>query len=269
VNGKPTISLAMDSRELASLYDEVGVHQFEHGKQLLAALDIRPGEQVLDIGTGTGRLAIYAVGLVGPSGRVVGIDPLPTRIEIARSKARRNFEVRLGRAEDLSEFRDASFDIVYLNSVFHWVDDKIRALREINRVLKPAGRLGISCHDPSRPLEAFHFISQAMSALGIEPDHHLACPCHGISAKKLQEQLGAAGFVQCTCESRTFVDVFPNSETLIVWASSSAFGNILVNLSEADHVRVRETVDHLLKPKLTSEGICLKRHLTFSTARKP
>jgi len=100
------------------------VHQFEHGKQLLAALDIRPGQEVLDIGTGTGRLAIYVAGLIGPSGRVVGIDPLPTRIEIARSKARGNFDARLGRAEDLSEFSDASFDVVYLNSVLHWVEDK-------------------------------------------------------------------------------------------------------------------------------------------------
>jgi len=65
------------------------VQQFEHGKQLLAALDIRPGQKVLDIGTGTGRLAIYVAGLIGPSGRVVGIDPLPTRIESARYPQRK------------------------------------------------------------------------------------------------------------------------------------------------------------------------------------
>jgi len=268
VDGKPTISLALDSPELAVLYDEAGLHQFEHGKQLIGALDIRPGQKVLDIGAGTGRLAMYVGGLVGPSGLVVGIDPLRTRIEIARSRAQGCFEARLGRAEDLSEFSDASFDVVYLNSVFHWVKDKFRALREISRVLKPSGRLGISCQDPTRPLEVWHFISQALSGLALAPNSPLACPSLGISADELQAHAITAGFVECACESRTFVDAFPNVEALMGWVSSSTFGNFLVDVVPADRLRVREKLGQLLQPKLALDGIRLERHLIFATARK-
>src|ERR1700730_1791014 len=118
------ISSAHDSAELAATYEKVSDCQFDHGKQLIAALNISSGEHVLDIGAGTGRLAAHVSELVGPAGYVAGIDPLALRIEIAQSKKIRNFQGRVGRAEDLSQFSDASFDVVYLNSVFHWVEDK-------------------------------------------------------------------------------------------------------------------------------------------------
>ena len=110
---EPGITLTHDTPELAATYEEVSIRQFENGKQLVATLNISRGERVLDIGTGTGRLAAHVAKIVGPTGCVVGIDPLPLRIEIAQSKAVRNFEARVGRAEDLSAFADATFDVVY------------------------------------------------------------------------------------------------------------------------------------------------------------
>jgi arsenite methyltransferase len=83
---RPAISSTQDSPELAAAYQEVSTHQFEHGKLLIDALNLSNGQRVLDIGAGTGRLGAYVAGLVGPSGYVIGIDPLPLRIEIARSK---------------------------------------------------------------------------------------------------------------------------------------------------------------------------------------
>jgi hypothetical protein len=118
-------SLRHDTAELASTYDQVSLHHlFEHGKQLISALNISSGEAVLDIGAGTGRLAAYVAEIVGPAGYVVAMDPLPPRVEIAQSKASDNLEACVGRAEVLSEFPDETFDVVYLNSVFHWVEDK-------------------------------------------------------------------------------------------------------------------------------------------------
>src|SRR5262249_1917818 len=218
---QPQISTAQDSPELAALYEEVGVHQFEHGKQLIAALSVSCGQHVLDIGAGTGRLAIHVAERVGPSGHVVGIDPLPLRIEIARSKAPGNFEAHVGRAEDLSEFADASFDVVYLNSVFHWVEDKSRALAEIFRVLKPTGRLGLNCHDRRRRQEVRRLIRRALVEVGLEVDHRLAHPSLGVSAGELAVQVTAAGFVQYKGQSRTFVDVFPNIDALMASLRSS------------------------------------------------
>ena len=80
---------------------------------------------------------------VGTTGVVAGIDPLEERIEIARSRGGvGRFEV--GLAEDLGAFEDASFDLVCMSSVLHWVEDKAKALAEVRRVLRPGGRLGVT-----------------------------------------------------------------------------------------------------------------------------
>ena len=264
--GKPVVSSARDSPQLAALYDEVGVRQFEQGKRLIAALDISLGQRVLDVGVGTGRLAIHVAELVGPSGHVVGIDPLPSRIEIARSKACENFAARVGRGEDLSEFADASFDVVYLNSVFHWVEDKPRALAEIFRVLKADGRLGLNCVDPVRPSEMRLLICRALVEAGLD---HRPISSLGLPAAELEAQVTAAGFVEYAGESRAFVDVFPSVDALMTWVSSSMLGNFLFDVSAADCIRVRDELARLLEPKHTREGIRLERHLAFATARKP
>lgn len=106
---------------------------------------IAPGEAVLDVGCGTGTLAIAAARRAGESGIVHGVDPSPELVARARKKARRAgvevaFTVASG--EELS-FADASFDVVLSTLVFHHLShDALRAsVAEIRRVLKPGGRM--------------------------------------------------------------------------------------------------------------------------------
>jgi arsenite methyltransferase len=120
------LSLTLDTPTLAEYYDSVSQdRQLKAGQLLIERLAIRPGEHVLDVGAGTGLLAAHVGKLVGDSGMVVGIDPVPLRIEIAKHRTRRNIAFRVGDAYDLSEFASESFDVVYLNAVFHWLPDKL------------------------------------------------------------------------------------------------------------------------------------------------
>jgi len=104
---------------------------------------IREGEAILDIGCGAGVDSIIAAGLVGPSGSVTGIDVVPEMLARASENARlaglANVAFRESSAEQLP-FPDNSFDLVISNGVFNLVVDKVQALGEVFRVLKPAGR---------------------------------------------------------------------------------------------------------------------------------
>jgi len=263
------VSLQLDSPELASTYEQVSVRQFNHGKVLVASLKLQPGERVLDVGCGTGRLGEYVANLVAPSGRVLGIDPLPLRIEIAAAK-HPLFEASVGRAEDLSAFGDASFDAVYLNSVFHWVSDKEKALREIFRVLKPGGRFAVNSADAERAHQSAQLVREAVLEEGLTD----AAAASGfgtnyrVSAAALARLLEGAGFSAVSVRGHTFVDDVRDVDDLFAWSSSSSFGNFLSDLDNAQRARVRKRLSHKLDGLRTKEGIKLERHLVFASGEK-
>ncbi len=108
---------------------------------------IREGEAVLDIGCGAGVDTIFAAMMVGPTGTVTGIDLVPEMLAQARENAKlaglRNVAF-VGTSAEKIPFPDAGFDVVISNGVFNLVPDKVRALVEAIRVLKPNGRLMIA-----------------------------------------------------------------------------------------------------------------------------
>jgi arsenite methyltransferase len=262
------VSLDNDTRELAHTYEEASVVQFDHGRILIDALNIRPGESVLDVGSGTGRLAEYVAALVAPTGAVAGIDPLAYRVAIAQSRASKGLSFSVGRAEDLSDFGDGQFDVVYLNSVFHWIADKPRVLQEIFRVLKDGGRVGLSTQDPSKPHQSRLLVRAAIARAGLRVDSS-AHPSLGVDGDELEALLTTAGFTGYRGELRTLVDFHADAETLIRWSASSAFGNFLIGLSETERDTVRVTLAALLEVNRTPKGIRVERYLHFATARKP
>jgi ubiquinone/menaquinone biosynthesis C-methylase UbiE len=108
---------------------------------------MQPGEQVLDVGCGTGTLAMEVKFRVGSAGRVVGVDPGTQQIARARAKAARRhvpIEFQIGVIEQLP-FPDQTFDVVLSTLMMHHLPAPLKrqGLTEIARVLKPGGRLVI------------------------------------------------------------------------------------------------------------------------------
>ena len=134
------------AEELADLPDSVTEISLGCGNPTAIA-ELRPGEVVLDLGSGGGIDCFLAAGKVGPQGRVIGLDMTPDMIKLARRNAKKvgatNVEFRYGEMEDIP-LPDESVDVIISNCVINLSPDKDAVFGEAYRVLRPGGRMSVS-----------------------------------------------------------------------------------------------------------------------------
>jgi ubiquinone/menaquinone biosynthesis C-methylase UbiE len=267
----PAPSLNFDTPDLATHYERVSAdRQFKAGQVLLSELKLRAGEHALDVGCGTGLLADHAAGLVGPSGSVLGFDPLPLRIELARKRARPNVSYFVGDALDLAALESARFDVVYLNAVFHWLPDKPLALRNLFRVLKPGGRIGITTgsKEHTASLQEIRERVLALPPFDRYPET-AAGVSQKVSASELDQLLRGAGFAPELVEVRPDVSYQRTAEAAIDFSQASSFGNFLGHLPEKLRGTARKEIARQLELTRTEQGIPQQRARIFAVAQKP
>jgi SAM-dependent methyltransferase len=153
-----------------------------------AIASIRPGEVVVDLGSGGGLDVFLASPLVGPEGKAIGIDMTPAMIDRARTNALsggyKNVEFHLSTIDKIP-LPDASVDCVISNCVINLAPDKPAVFREIARVLKPGGRLAVS--DIALKSELPPEVAASMAA-------YVGCIGGAILINNYRDGLLAAGF---------------------------------------------------------------------------
>lgn len=138
--------LGYPAERVAALPDQV-VESFAGVGNPFTWGDPAPGESVLDLGSGAGFDALQAAAMVGPAGKVIGVDMTQAMLDKSRENASllglTNAEFREGYLEELP-VEDASIDLIISNGVLNLCPDKAAVLAEAFRVLKPGGRMQLS-----------------------------------------------------------------------------------------------------------------------------
>lgn len=154
--------------------------------------ELRPGEVVVDLGSGAGGDVLRAARDVGSTGRAIGVDMTPEMVAAARGNAARveldNTEFRLGEIEHLP-LPDATADVVISNCVINLVPDKRRAFAEAFRVLRPGGRLVVSDVVANGTLP---------EAIRRSADAWAACVAGAVALEDYTAAMRAAGFTDIT-----------------------------------------------------------------------
>lgn len=200
-------AIGYSSEELASTPDAANLGLSCGNPTAIASL--KPGEVVLDLGSGGGFDCFVAGPKVGPTGRVIGVDMTSEMLAKARQNMAiyrektglSNVEFRLGEIEHLP-VADASVDVVISNCVLNLSPDKPRVWREIARVLKPGGRVAVSDLALLRPLP--ESVRQDVEAL-------VGCIAGAALVEETRSMATAAGLVDLVLTKKSgYVDALTN-----------------------------------------------------------
>jgi arsenite methyltransferase len=259
---------------LAPHYERIVIdRQLKAGRTLAAVMGIGRGHRVLELGCGTGLLSEHLARRVGHEGEVLGLDPMPLRVQIAHQKSGRNLRFQVGDAAQpaqLARFGAGSFDAIVANGVLPSWPDAPASLAECWRLLAPGGRLGLVTPAADHPHPARVVQARVLAQVPYLP-HPLPLEArdHPLDEAQLRAALRAAEFDELLLEAQHEVVLHASGRGAIEFMQASAWGRFLMHLPEAlrasAHAEILAGLDALRGP----EGIRFEAVTLVAIGCKP
>lgn len=254
----------------AAAYDRAGPALFaQWGARLVDLMALAQGAQVLDVATGLGAVLLPAARRVGPAGQVVGIDLAGAMVEEAVTAAHEQglSNVRLLKMDaETLEFSNASFDAVTCAFAVFLFPAQDAALREMARVCKPGGRVGLSIFGRTPPPfdPGWSIFGQQAAAYGVSARLPQRA---ALTAADLTSLLGQTGFQKIEVYDETADAVYETEEDW--WAFQLTVGTRATILAMDQPTRMRFKEEYLAKmrPLFRADGLHLPVNVLYALAR--
>lgn len=259
--------------EAAEKYGKILPHLAPYGYDLLARVDPKVRERCLDVATGPGEPAMTMARMVGPEGKVTGIDLSQRMVDLAATIAteRRipNVEFRMMDAEKM-DFPDETFDVVVSRFGFQIFTGPEGVAKEAHRVLAPKGRLGLTVWSTAEKATALNAVVEAMLQFA-EPDEtgYLPTPFELGGPGEMTKLLEGAGFHDAREEPKTHTMAFKNAdEYMEIIVDGTPLGHSLREEEPAVQRKILARTRENLLPWRTRKGIEMPCEAVIVTARK-
>lgn len=238
-------------------YAQASAHQKEWGSKVVAELDLRGTESVLDLGCGDGALTLMIAGQL-PKGQVLGIDASRGMIEAALPKSTPNLEFMVMNIDDL-DFEE-TFDVIFSNATLHWVKDHRKLLQNVRGALRPGGRVRFDFAGDGNCMNFFSVVREVMELDRFaEAFAGYDWPWFMPSVEaytKLAEESGLRNVRVWGGNADRF---FPNPDAMIRWIDQPSIVPLLSALPETLRTPFRDyVVERMVERTLQPDGTCFE-----------
>jgi len=266
---------AYDDEESATSY----AHHFDpafgrrFAERALDALVVVRGARVLDVACGTGVFARLAAHVVGPGGRVVGIDPSAIAVSTARRIDPTSIVDWQQWDEDGLPFDSGTFDVVACQHALHRFPDPVPVLEEMRRVLTPGGRLGITTWGPIEENPAFAAQLDATVKAGLDDDGVVEALLDAFTWHRdedLEELARCAGLVDVSCQAIRMLAALPRvAEWVRVYPALAPLSRVWPQCGQEARVQFLSRATELLRPFEHDSVLRVQASSRLLVARRP
>ena len=218
------------SSSAAEGYKQASLSAQKSEGEMFIQTDVCPqaGDAILDLGCGTGELSVYLAGLVGPEGKVVGVDPDKERIQLARQSHSqiKNLSFVEGSASNFPGMGSERYDIIFCNAALHWIPEKEQAFKNMFGSLSEGSKIALNYHDHLPPFEL-----NAYKELNPENAEQICQMYQCESRTQIEQYALLAGFeIIKSYETYSTEIRFENEASVLEWHWSTTHGIFDVSL---------------------------------------